>query len=111
MRRSSAILNDYKKIQLRLDDIDNTLWEINSYMATWQDVKDAVAASDASWDATMAKLADLKDKLDNMPAGPSPEEFDAIVADMKAHTASVEDSMNEAPVVPVETPPEVTPDA
>lgn len=71
-------------------------------MATWQDVKDAVAANDVAWDAAMAKVQELKDKLDNMPTGPSSEEFDAIVQELKTHTISVEDALNTAPDVPVE---------
>lgn len=83
-------------------------------MATWNDVKDAWAA-DREVDArVLAKLDELKAKivdLSNISAGPGSDEFEAVVADMHAHTEAVMAALEEKagePELPV--PPETEED-
>src|SRR5690349_6032535 len=76
------------------------------HMATWEDVKAAVARNTAADAKILAKLEDLKNK----PGGPTSEDMQAVIDELNAasdadETASADEAAPEAPVeAPAEEP-------
>ena len=71
-------------------------------MATWQDVKDAATANDEAWVKVDQKLADMQAVIDNMPASPSSDDYQAVVNQLRAHVQEAQAVVQEAPALPVE---------
>jgi len=74
-------------------------------MATWQDVKDAIAYGNEADAKVLAKLDELKTKLDNLPVPEDmSDEFDAAVAEIRGHADEIAALVEDKPAV--ETPAE-----